>query len=245
MSIRNAFKVKNLNFGYSGEMLLKDLSFNISSGEITVIIGPNGVGKTTLLKLLGHVLTGGSGVMDFFNTPLHGIKRNEFAKQVGIMFSDINFIYNYSVMEFIKMARYPYINPFVGCTALDDEIALQSLELAEINDLKDKKIMEISSGELQLVLIAHLLTQDTPVLLLDEPFAHLDLKHQLLVRNVLIKINRIKKKTVVIVTHNVDRIEGLADHVVLLKKGTLFRQGRADKVLTRKCIMELYDIKKM
>ena len=169
----------------------------------------------------------------------------DYAREVGIMFADINFIYNYKVMEFILMARYPYINALVGYRENDIEKAEQAIKMAEIDFLKDKNIMELSSGEMQLVLIAHLLAQDTRVLLLDEPFTHLDLKHQYLVVDLLIKINKIYKKTIMVVTHNVNNIPKFAHNVILLKNGKLFKKGTSKQILTKNNIKGLYDIKRL
>ena len=239
------YSIQELSFNYGAKMVLENISFQIEPEKITVIIGPNGVGKTTFLKLLGKILSDYDGTILFSNKNLNAIKMKDYAREVGIMFADINFVYNYKVMEFILMARYPYTNPLVGYRKNDIEKAEEAIKQAEIDSLKDKNILELSSGELQLVLIAHLLAQDTRVLLLDEPFTHLDLKHQYLVIDFLKKINKIHKKTIVLVTHNVTTISRFADNVILLKNGRLFKKGKVKQTLTKKNIKDLYDIKKL
>jgi len=237
------YEIKNLTFSYPKKTIFKNLSCRIFKNKITVLIGPNGVGKSTLLKIIGKIITNYKGTIFFEGENLQNIKIKKFAKKVGVMFSDINFIYNYKVLEFILMARYPYINPFIGFKKEDYEIAFNSIKLAGIQNLITKNILQLSSGELQLILIAHLLTQSTEVLLLDEPFAHLDLKHQFLVMDLLKKINKVYNKTVIIVTHNVYNISKFADEVILLKNGKILKKGKVKSTLTKTNIKNLYEIK--
>lgn len=236
------FKVKNLFYQYGQNCVLKKLNLQIGSNEVTAIIGPNGAGKTTLIKILGRILTDFQGMVYFNNRSILDCRAKEFATRVGIMFSNLNFTYNYQVREFLFMARYPYVSSLLGYTREDHEKVEQAVMLAGISKLLDKGVQELSSGELQLVLITHLLAQDTEVMLFDEPFAHLDIKHQFLVMDLLKRIFQEKQKTIVVVTHNIYHMERFVNKVVLLKNRNVFTHGSVKKIMIKSNIRKLYDI---
>lgn len=233
------FEIKDLFFRYTDQVVFEGLSAGIKKNRINVVIGPNGCGKSTLLKILGRILAPQKGQILLDGRDIRVIRPQEYHRRVGLMFSDIHFIFNYRVLEFILMARYPYVSPLAGYRPEDLEAAEKAVRVAGVEGLREKGLQQISSGEMQLVLIAHLLAQETDVLLLDEPFSHLDLKHQHQVMDILKKVT---DKTIVLVTHQVDRLAGFADYVILLKERRLYRQGSFRKVLTKPHIRSLYGI---
>ncbi len=232
-------QIKNLFFQYNKELVLDNLNFTIHNTEKNIIIGPNGVGKSTFLKILSRVLSPYQGEIFLDDQEIRNIPLKKYSQKVSLMFSNLNFTYNHNVKDFILMGRYPYLNPFIGYVSEDFKKADEAMEITGVNHLLHKGVLELSSGELQLVLLAHVLTQDTEFILLDEPFAHLDLKHQYHIMDLL---QQIKHKMILMVTHSVHHLEKIADHVILLKNKRLFKQGVPQKVLVKRNIKNLFDL---
>jgi len=235
----NIFKISKVKFKYNkGKYIFNNLSAEIEHNKITAIIGPNGSGKTTLLYLMAGLLKPIDGEILFFNKNLNNYKKDEMAQKIGILFSDYQFAYNYTVWEFILMGRYPYKNGFLGFNDDDFRIVENAMNRTGVQKFKTRGIMDLSTGERQLVLLAHLLAQDPEVLLLDEPFSHLDLKHQFNIIDILKNIN----KSVIFVTHNISYIDKVADRTILLKDGNIYYSGIPKSALRPGKIKTLFDI---
>jgi len=235
------YELKDIWFRYNAEHpLFCGLSCKIKENIITGIIGPNGAGKTSLLNILAGLLKPTKGEVIFNERLIEDYERKEIAQRIGILFSEYQFIYNYNVWEFVLMGRYPYIKGLAGFSEKDFKSAERAMRITDTIKLKSKGIQELSSGEKQLVLLAHILTQEPEVLLLDEPFSHLDLKHQIKVINILKEIN----KTIIFVTHNIMFVKQIADEAILLKNGKPIAQGTPKNILTRRNIANLFGIKK-
>ncbi len=233
------YQIRNIYFRYGkGKYLFHNLNCQIQENKITGIIGPNGAGKTSLLNLLAGISKPTAGEIIFKGHLLENYPKIEIAKKIGILFSEYQFVYNYNVWEFVLIGRYPYIKGLTGFSEEDFKSAEDAMRITNTSKLKSKGIFELSSGEKQLVLLAHILAQKPEVLLLDEPFSHLDLKHQIKVIEILKSI----KKTIIFVTHNISFIKQIADEVILLKKGKILSQGRVRDILTRKNVSNLFDI---
>ncbi|MBN1897986.1 MAG: ABC transporter ATP-binding protein [Spirochaetes bacterium] len=233
------YKIKDLNFYYKKEQdLFRDFNCGIEQGRITGIIGPNGAGKSTLLHILRGIIKPHSGLVFLKDRSLHEHSRIELAQKIGILFSEYQFVYNYNVWEFVLMGRYPFLTGLAGYGEDDFQAADQAMKVTGISHLKYKGMFELSSGEKQIVLLTHILAQKPEILLLDEPFSHLDLKHQIQIGNILKNV----KKTIIFVTHNITFMKEISDRVILLKKGKILTEGNK-KILTRRNLSKLFDIK--
>ena len=206
------------------------------------IIGPNGSGKTTLLKIMSRGLKQTSGEILFKGENIFKLKSRFVASNIAMVPQEETAIFAFTVFEIVVMGRSPYIKRFSWETKTDIEIAEKSMKLADVFDLKDRFIDELSSGEKQRVIIARGLAQKPKVLLLDEPTSHLDINHQIDIFNLLKKLNEKENITIVVVSHDVNLASKYCKRLVLLKNGKVFKHGKANDVVTKNNIKGVYGI---
>lgn len=229
-------KTASLTVGYGTLKLFKDLDLQLNAGELVCFMGPNGCGKSTLIKTLAGLLP-----------PLSGTLPKKDEKNVAVVLTDRIHSHHMNVKELITYGRYPYLGWDLKLSDRDNEIISTSIDLVRIGNLIDKKINELSDGQMQMVMIARALVQDTPVLLLDEPTAHLDLNNRLEIMNLLRQLAKEKNKSILLATHELDLALQTADKVWLandqsIKVGTpedLVLDGSFDNVFQFKG----YDLK--
>lgn len=217
-------KVKNLNAGYFGRPVLKDISFNIADGEIACVLGQNGCGKTTLLKSISKIIKATTGEVFIFEENILEKKRKDIAKLLTIMSGLETGYFSYSVFQTVMLARYAHSEKkFLteSFTVEDKEIVNAVLEKLKIYNLRERFLTELSSGQLQKVFLARAIAQETPVLLLDEPTSHLDLKAQIEICDELKVLASEKKVTILAVFHDINLALNFADRVMLIKDGLL------------------------
>ena len=185
----NIIQLKNISFKY-GEKLnenlfgINNLSFTINSSDFITIMGPNGSGKSTLLKLIANLLTPNRGEIFLESKSYNLYSRNEFAKKISFVPQISKILFPYSVYEIVMMGRTPHLNFYGLENDYDHSKVMETLELLQIADLRNKGINEVSGGEAQRALIARALVQEPKIMLLDEPNAHLDIKHQVNIFNI-------------------------------------------------------------
>jgi len=208
--------VKNLTIGYKTNTVAENINFSLNSGELCAIIGINGIGKSTLLRTLGNIQNKLSGTIEIQNKDLDKLTSNEIAKQLSLVLTESIASKNLSVKELIALGRQPYTN-WIGSLSkadasfIDDCIASFKLEL-----LKNRKCHELSDGQLQRVLIARAMAQDTPLILLDEPTTHLDLYHKVQILKLLKQVVLEHQKIVVFTTHEIELAIQLADKILII-----------------------------
>jgi iron complex transport system ATP-binding protein len=240
-------RATNVAFGYSArgsrdDFSLRDLTISVSRGSLTGLLGPNGCGKTTLLKLLSGVLQPTQGTIVLDGTPLARMSRREIGKRVAVVPQETHPAFDYTVMEMVLMGRHPHLGPFQLEGPIDLAIAGEALLATGTAHLGERAYMTLSGGEKQRVVIASALAQSPSVLLLDEPTASLDLGYQLEVATLLARLNRARHVTMVLATHDLNLAAGLCDNLVLLREGRLLAQGPTRDVLTAPMIRQLYDV---
>lgn len=233
--------LEGIHFQYDplDPVVLADLSLDIPAEKVTAILGPNGTGKTTLLHILLGLLKPSQGITRVAGKPHQAYSRRELSRQIGLVPQFESIPFNFSVYEYVLLGRSPYLNPFQLPGEKDHGIACEALEAAGILHLADKPVMEISGGERQLVHIARVFTQQTPVLLLDEPTAHLDLHNQNRILNLLKKLAD-KGSTAVMTTHDPNAAIYAADHFVLMNQGQVVAQGLMDEVISTENLSKIY-----
>lgn len=222
-------------------VVLTDLSLDIPAGKVTAILGPNGTGKTTLLHILLGLLKPSQGTVRVAGKPHRAYSKRELSQLIGLVPQFESIPFNFSVYEFVLLGRSPHLNPFQLPGEQDHEIACGALEAAGILHLAQKPVMEISGGERQLVHVARVFTQQTPVMLLDEPTAHLDLQNQNRILNLLQKMAA-GGSTAVMTTHDPNAAIYAADQIVLMNQGQIWAQGSVDEVITTENLSGIYQI---
>lgn len=214
------FETKGLTVGYGELKLFTDLDLHLNSGELICFMGPNGCGKSTLIKTLAGLLA-----------PLSGTVPKKDEKKVAVVLTDRIHSQHMTVGELITYGRYPYLGWDLKLSDNDKAIINASIDRVRVRDLINKKINELSDGQMQMAMIARALAQDTPVLLLDEPTAHLDLNNRLEIMNLLRQLAREKDKSILLATHELDLALQTADAVWLANGNTIKKGIPEDLVL--------------
>ena len=238
----------NVSYAYLGRgdrdhaFKLRDVSVSIPRGSLTGLLGPNGCGKTTLLKLLSGVLRPLQGMVAFEGRSLGHIGRRELARHVAVVPQETHPAFDYTALEMVLMGRHPHLGSFQLEGPHDLAVAYDAMMATGTADLAERPYMTLSGGEKQRVVIASALAQDPDVLLLDEPTASLDLGYQLEVAALLHGLNRDRTVTMVLATHDLNLAAGLCDTLVLMRGGRVLAHGPTRDVLTASSIAELYDV---
>lgn len=238
-----ALQVQNLKFGYSRDMILKDISFNVEKGKFISIIGPNGSGKSTLLKNLNGLYTPMEGKIVVENIDINRIKTRELAKKIALVPQNTIINYDFTVEDIVLMGRHPYKGRFQMEDDNDYKIVREALEMTNTLYLKDRIITEISGGERQRVIIAKALAQNPSIILLDEPTSHLDINHQIEILNLLKRLNREKNTTIVLVIHDINLASRYSDEIIMLNEGEILGIGSPEEVITAENIKYAYNLK--
>lgn len=230
----------NLWFRYGDEWVLRDVSLSVEQGAFVGILGPNGSGKTTLLRVLDAALVPQKGGVMVAGRDLSGIRRRELARLIAVVPQEMPSVFPFRVGEIVLMGRAPHLRPMEFEGPRDLEKARRAMEVTEIVHLRDRFMNELSGGEKQRVLVARALAQEPEVLLLDEPTAYLDLKHQVALLQLLTELNRKERLTVIAVTHDLNLASLYCGRLVLLKEGYLYREGSPGQVVTEGTIREVF-----
>jgi len=235
-------KVESLSFQYEEVSALQKLSFVVEPYDFIGIIGPNGAGKSTLLKCLSGFLRNIQGNILLEDKPLCKYKRRELAKKIAVVAQQSYYEFDFTVEEIVQMGRYPYLGFWQNLTKSDiDETKKVLIEL-EIERLANRRISEISGGEQQLVMLARALNQDTDILLLDEPGAHLDIHHQISLFALLKRLNKKSGKTVIAVSHNINLAAEFCDKILLLADGKEVCFDKTANVIKEDTLSRVYQV---
>jgi len=233
--------LENINFRYYPDdpNVLSNLSLEIPAGKVTAILGPNGTGKTTLLHILLGLLKPLKGVVKVSGKSHKQYSRRELSQMIGLVPQFESIPFNFSVFEYVLLGRSPYLKPLQLPGSEDVRITEEALLAAGIDHLSNKPVNEISGGERQLVHISRVLTQQTQILLLDEPTAHLDLENQNRILSLLKQMSSLGN-TAVLTTHDPNAAIFAADYFVLMNRGKIAAQGNLDTVITAENLSMIY-----
>ncbi|MCK4353370.1 ABC transporter ATP-binding protein [candidate division WOR-3 bacterium] len=232
-----AIELKEIEVGYNKFPIIKRMSLKIESGDFLGIIGPNGTGKTTLLRVMAGIIPQWKGEVLIQEKKLLSYKRKDLAKLQGVVPQQSFFSLPFTCFDVVLMGRFPYVRWIEK--EIDYETAIHAMKLTDTYKLKDRSIHEVSGGELQRVRIARALAQSPKILLLDEPTAHLDIHHEIGIFEILKKLNN-EGLTVIIASHNLNTIGAYAKKLLLLNNGELIKLGPPDEVLKKELIEEVY-----
>ena len=234
-------EVKNLSFSYGDRAVLHDISFSAEKGEFLSILGPNGVGKSTLFRCVLGLLSGYTGTVTVDGMDTRRFSTREAAKHIAYIPQSSRSIFNYSVFDIVLMGRTSGLSAFRSPGRADKEICQWAMEKVGITRLSDRCFHRLSGGEQQLVLIARALVQKAPILMLDEPTANLDLGNQLLVLEQARSLAG-EGYTVIQTTHHPEQSFMFSDRILAIQKGRVLTEGKPKDVLTEETIYALYGV---
>jgi iron complex transport system ATP-binding protein len=235
-------KISHVDFNYDqGPHVLSDVSFDIESGQIVGILGPNGSGKTTLLHVIAGLLKPKRGNVSINNEILHSFSAKERAKQIALVLQDDHLSLPFVVRDVVAMGRAPYQSLFSFDSSHDLGVVQSAIKATGIDGLDERSIIELSGGEQRRVFIARALAQETPLLLLDEPTAHLDIRYQLEIFS-LCRTLASEGRTMIITVHDINMASMFCERIILLKDGKLHSAGRPSEVITSDILQDVYGI---
>ena len=204
-------KTEQLTIGFNGSDLLCNLNLELRAGELTCLMGPNGIGKSTLINVLGGLSGPVSGHIELAGS-------GNRASQVSVVLTGRTADPQLTAGELVLLGRYPYLGWHLKTTARDQEIISHAMAVTGTQHLKDRQAGTLSDGQFQMVMIARAIAQDTPVILLDEPTSHLDLNNRVEIMNLLKHLCRTNGKAVLISTHELDLALQSADRIWLANR---------------------------
>lgn len=222
-------------------VVCRDLCTTFLPGQVWTILGPNGVGKSTLLRTLAGLYQPIAGQVSFDGQPLADIPRRKRARQIGILFQDHADVFPLTVMETVLTGRHPWCSPLQGESARDLERVDQVLGQVGLNGFQDRNLFSLSGGERRRVDLAALAVQDSAVVLLDEPSNHLDPRHQVTLLGGMIDKWRRARRTVVMVLHDINLAVRFSDYLVFLYGDGKASHGLVAEMATEGHFSRLYD----
>jgi len=233
--------VREATFAYNTRNIFERLSFSVTDDDVFCILGPNGCGKTTLLKCLAGIqkLKRGEILLDGRSTIY--IKRDEIATLLGYIPQEHSSTFPFTVLQMVLMGRAPYLNAFSSPSQKDVLIAEEVIEKIGVSHLKDKRYTEISGGERQLVLMARILAQQPKTLLLDEPTSHLDFKNQTLILRMIRKLAE-EGLSIIMTSHFPNHTFSFSSRVAIMNDGTFIAVGNPEEVITEENLRATYGI---
>lgn len=218
-------ETKNLAIGYYNKkaniVVSKNIKIALKKGELVGLIGANGIGKSTFLRTITKVQKPINGSIFIENTNLEQINQIKLAKLLSLVLTEPIASKNLTVLELVALGRQPYTNWVGTLNQNDKNIIYKALEQINIQDLKDKKCYELSDGQLQKVMIARALAQDTSLIILDEPTTHLDMYHKIFLLKLLQQLVKETQKTIVFSSHEIDLAIQLCDKIIIMTKDSV------------------------
>ena len=237
-------EAQNIAFSYSNDRaqsIFRDVSFNVHAGDVLCLLGPNGTGKSTLLKCLGNILRVQQGRILLNERNLHEFKLPEIAKRIGYVPQGLTSAFPFRIKDIIVMGRAPHLSMLASPSRTDMEIAYRSMETVGLAHLADRPCNSVSGGEWQLALIARALVQEPQILLLDEPTSHLDMGNQMKILQV-IKHLAGNGMTIIMASHFPDHAFLVANRVAILREGHVGEIGAPESVITEESLRSTYGV---
>ena len=235
MSNKNILSTSNLSIGYKTKsstiIIGKNLNVNLREGKLIALIGANGIGKSTLLRTITGIQKPISGTVLLNEKNIHELNSLTLAQNLSVVLTEKLPPSNLTVWELIALGRQPYTNWIGKLTPKDISKVNEAIELTQIGHLKSKMHYEISDGQLQIVLIARALAQDTPLIILDEPTTHLDLLHKVVLFKLLKKLTQETGKCILFSTHDIDMAIQLSDEMIIMTPETIVQDQPCNLIL--------------
>ena len=240
--MKNILELKKISYSVGDNKVLKDISFKCQSGEIIGIIGPNGSGKTTLLKTINGINSISGGDILLNEKSIKNYNEKELARDISFMNQNTNIEFDFPCIDIVVLGRYPYLERFQEYSKKDIELAEKYMKLTNTYKFRDKSILQLSGGERQRVLFAKILTQESQVILLDEPTASLDMRYE---EDLLKEVSKEKDngKIIILIIHNLRTAIKYCSRLILLSEGNIIKDGTVEEVITEENLNNVFGIK--
>lgn len=242
MTAQHLLATESLVAGYSGKTIVDGVDLELPAGRITVIVGANACGKSTLLKTLSRLITPTSGAVVLDGKKISELHTKELARTLGLLPQQPIAPEGIAVADLVGRGRHPHQKMFRSWTVEDDRAVVEALEATGVTELADRSVDELSGGQRQRVWIAMALAQETDILLLDEPTTFLDVAHQIDVLDLLTDLNRHRGSTIVMVLHDLNLAIRYADTLVAVKDCRVHAMGAPSEVVTSTLIEEVFGL---
>ncbi len=235
-------EVQNINVTLHKKEILKNISFQLFEHDVFMVIGPNGSGKTTMIKAVMNTMSHTGNVF------LHGkniktLSRLNLAKKIGVLMQKHEAFFSYSVKDVVAMGRYPHTKGFFKALDETDHHAIQyALDITNTKDIAHRSIIHLSGGELQRVFLAQVIAQEPDILILDEPTNNLDLQFQIALFDIIKKWASKENHAVIAIVHDLNLVFSYGTNAMILKNGEVFSKGKVNDVLSRETLNAVYDV---
>jgi iron complex transport system ATP-binding protein len=235
--------LNNISAGYNGVDVIRNISLTVKNNGNLSIIGPNGCGKTTLLKAAANILPY-KGDIEIGGKPVKKMKHKEIALKIAMLSQTMGIYFSYSIFDTVMMGRYLHIKDrLLGLPSAEDkEYVMRCLEAVNLADDKDREITRLSGGQLQRVFLARTLAQKPEIILLDEPTNHLDLKYQIELIEYLKEWAAESNRAVIGVLHDINLAMRLSDNIMVMKNGEIQACGKTSEVISDSLLESVYEI---
>jgi len=235
-------KIQNLSVYYAQRQILNNINLEVNSGEVVALIGPNGAGKSTLIRSVSGIIPIRKGRVEANGKDITLLEPMQRAREIAVVPQAVSLPPAFTAWETVLLGRTPYLN-FLGQTSVKDEaIARQALEQVDAIHLAEHRMDEMSGGEQQRVLLARALAQDTSILLMDEPTAHLDIRHQIDLLKLVTQQVKEKNLTVLVALHDLNLAALFADRIAIVQNGVLCVAGTPQETLTTEILNSIYNV---
>ncbi|MGP8330003.1 MAG: ABC transporter ATP-binding protein [Methanosarcinaceae archaeon] len=233
-------KVNNIEFAYNSTPILENISMELDRSEILGIVGPNGTGKSTLIRCIDRILKPRKGTILLDEQDITKMKRMEIANKIGYVPQSSTRVFPASVIDTVLMGRRPHL----GWKSSEEDMdkVLEILELLGIMEFAMRDFNEISGGQQQKVLIARALAQEADILLLDEPTSNLDIRHQLEVMEIMTNVVKNNGISAIMAIHDLNLASRYTDRILIMNEGVIFAAGKPESVLTVENIRQVYGV---
>lgn len=236
-------KLENVRAGYNGREVLHGITFDFQSGQNYCILGPNGCGKTTLVRAIAALIAS-TGEIELDGRSIRKMKRRDIAAKIAVMSQVTSVYFPFSVYDTVMLGRYQHMSGrvFGQPTREDREMVEQCLQTVRLDQLRDQRIDELSGGQRQRVFLAQALAQNPEIILLDEPTNHLDIRHQLELIDYLHRWSADGRHSVIGVLHDINLALRLTQNTVFMKDGNIVGSGMFDQVADAEFLRSVYEV---
>lgn len=236
--------IENLDVGYDDKVIIEGINLNIGHGDLISIMGSNGSGKTTFIKTMARMISKIGGSIRIDGKALEDYTDKEYSKKIALVLTEKPPNNLYTVYDIVALGRYPHTNFFGKLGVRDEDLIEQSLELVGAKNLKNRFFSELSDGEKQKVMIARALSQDTEIIIMDEPTVHLDIKNKIEILSIIRKLCKEKNITVIASLHDIDLALKNSDYVLFVKNKLVLGYGSPESLIRKHSIDYIFDINK-